>query len=80
MVPLHISHCFEGSRDSQLALWKVDTLDSSESTEANSLQFPEYIIKKPEVVKLCDKAEKVRALCFDYNRKVRDSTNIYNMI
>lgn len=58
-----------GSRDSQLALWKVDTLDSSESTEANSLQFPEYIIKKPEVVKLCDKAEKVRALCFDYNRK-----------
>ncbi|XP_052100678.1 DDB1- and CUL4-associated factor 12-like [Mytilus californianus] len=58
-----------GSRDSQLALWKVDNLEKNESTESTSLQFPEYTIKKPEVVKLCDKAQKVRALCFDYNRK-----------
>lgn len=58
-----------GSRDSQLALWRVENLDSSDSTEKKSLQFPEYVIKKPEVVKLCDKAQKVRALCFDYNRK-----------
>ena len=61
-----------GSRDSQLALWKVDleNLDSNVSTEASSLQIPEYVIKKPEVVKLCDKAQKVRALCFDHHRKV----------
>lgn len=60
-----------GSRDSQLALWKVDldNLDSHVTTEASSLQIPEYVIKKPEVVKLCDKAQKVRALCFDHNRK-----------
>jgi hypothetical protein len=77
VVPSHICHSFEGSRDSQLALWKVDNLDSSELTEAKSLQFPEYVIKKPEVVKLCDKAEKVRALCFDNNRKVRNPTNFY---
>ena len=74
------SICYLGSRDSQLALWKVDNLDSSESTEAKSLQFPEYVIKKPEVVKLCDKAQKVRALCFDYSRKVQETTVYYNMI
>ncbi|XP_033749617.1 DDB1- and CUL4-associated factor 12-like [Pecten maximus] len=59
-----------GSRDSRLCLWRVDnTEDIDQTSRLQSLQVPEYAIKGPESVEYCDKANKVRALCYNDYRK-----------
>ena len=59
-----------GSRDSCIALWKVDSHDDEQTSKMTNLFVPEYAIKKPTVVKLCEKAQKVRALSINDNRQV----------
>ncbi|XP_064607829.1 DDB1- and CUL4-associated factor 12-like isoform X2 [Liolophura sinensis] len=57
-----------GSRDSKLSLWKIHSNEDSETSRLKSLQVPEYIIKRPEVIKTCEKAKKVRALAYNDRR------------
>lgn len=57
------------SRDSKLSLWKVDEVENSDISGMLSLQIPEYSIKKPEISKLCDKAQKCRALSYNDERE-----------
>lgn len=61
------------SRDSKLSLWKVDEVENSDISGMLSLQIPEYSIKKPEISKLCDKAQKCRALSYNDEREVSTS-------
>ncbi|XP_050400542.1 DDB1- and CUL4-associated factor 12 [Patella vulgata] len=58
-----------GSRDSRLALWKIDSAEDDKSSRMTNLFIPEYDIKKP--LEICDvpKAQKVRALAYHVNRK-----------
>ncbi|XP_041376304.1 DDB1- and CUL4-associated factor 12-like [Gigantopelta aegis] len=58
-----------GSRDNCIALWKVDSHDDEQTSKMSNLFVPEYAIKKPTVVKLCEKAQKVRALSINDNRQ-----------
>ncbi|XP_046584894.1 DDB1- and CUL4-associated factor 12-like [Haliotis rubra] len=58
-----------GSRDNNLALWKIDNCDDDRSSHINNLFIPEYSVKHPVTVQHCQKAEKVRALAFHKERK-----------
>ncbi|XP_067665044.1 DDB1- and CUL4-associated factor 12-like [Haliotis asinina] len=58
-----------GSRDNNLALWKIDNCDDDRSSHVNNLFIPEYTVKHPVTVQYCQKAEKVRALAFHKERK-----------
>ena len=64
--------CFSmtGSRDSKLALWRVDAESCDKNLSSHSIQVPDYATKKPEVSKACEKAQKVRALSYHEDRKV----------
>lgn len=57
-----------GSRDSLLALWRVDNVDDSRTSRMTCLYVPEYAIKKPIFTKPCEKALKVRALTINHRR------------
>lgn len=58
-----------GSRDSRLALWRVDEMDEHKTSPMTSLYIPEYAIKKPLFSKTCEKAVKVRALSINHTKK-----------
>lgn len=59
-----------GSRDSRLCLWRVHNKGEGDDTSRlQSLQVPEYAIAWPEAIEYCDKANKVRALCYNDLRK-----------
>lgn len=66
-----------GSRDSKLALWRVDMADNdcdetvAVPSTSNSIQVPDYAITTPVVSRLCEKAQKVRALAYHDDRKAR---------
>ena len=67
-----------GSRDSYLALWRMDTKEDSDKTSRlQSLQVPEYSIKRPETYEICDKALKVRALAYNNLRQVNITQTYY---
>lgn len=66
-----------GSRDSKLALWRVEMAES-DPTEISTLPststgipVPDYAITTPVVSRFCEKAQKVRALAYNDDRKVR---------
>ena len=59
-----------GSRDSKLALWRVDAESCDKNLSSHNIQVPDYATKKPEVSKACEKAQKVRALSYHEDRKV----------
>ncbi|KAK7116122.1 DDB1- and CUL4-associated factor 12-like [Littorina saxatilis] len=58
-----------GSRDNNMALWRIDNVDESQTSRMSCLYVPEYAVKKPLVVKKCEKAQKVRALSVNRSKK-----------
>ncbi|XP_061174137.1 DDB1- and CUL4-associated factor 12-like isoform X2 [Saccostrea echinata] len=62
-----------GSRDSKLALWRVETADTdsddNEPSSSTGIHMPDYAITKPVISRLCEKAQKVRALAYHDERK-----------
>ncbi|KAK7477820.1 hypothetical protein BaRGS_00030898 [Batillaria attramentaria] len=62
-----------GSRDSHIALWRIDNVDESRTSRMSCLYVPEYAIKKPLFSRPCEKATKVRALCVNRCRKIWSS-------
>ena len=65
-----------GSRDSGIALWMVKDEEDELTSRMKSLQVPEYAVMKPVCVKVCRKAEKVRALAFNNNTQVSTASDI----
>ena len=59
-----------GSRDGNLALWRVteDMID-----EVTAADHPSYHYSKPLLVKKCKQADKVRSLCFNNRTQVKYS-------
>jgi hypothetical protein len=66
-----------GSRDSKLALWRVEMSDNDGEEDVSlpsssiNIQVPDYAITTPVVSRLCEKAQKVRALAYHDERKAR---------
>lgn len=64
-----------GSRDSKLALWRVEMAESDPAeistlpSSSTGIPVPDYAITTPVVSRFCEKAQKVRALAYNDDRK-----------
>ncbi|KAK3098377.1 hypothetical protein FSP39_018955 [Pinctada imbricata] len=58
-----------GSRDSKLALWRVDEEICDVQKSDITKSMPDYTVRKPEISTMCEKAQKVRALSYNDDRK-----------
>ena len=53
-----------------MALWRIENVDESQTSRMSCLYVPEYAVRKPLLVKKCEKALKVRALGVNRLHKV----------